>query len=101
MDVEPNSRLHCHAAVRVYTGKMFPSYVACSRWGVVKDGEKRYCTQHAKRLGIVIPKCLRCGRAVPAHRVATSDYCTDKCAREQHKADEASAASERAAQEEN
>jgi hypothetical protein len=45
------------------------------------------------------PKCLRCGRTVPPRRRATSDYCTDKCARDQQRDDEASAASERAAQE--
>jgi len=47
-----------------------------------------------------LPECLRCGRTVPKRRRATSDYCTDKCAREQHDADERSAADERAAQEE-
>lgn len=44
------------------------------------------------------PRCQRCGRVVPLRRRATSDYCTDQCARDQQRDDEASAASERAAQ---
>jgi len=44
-------------------------------------------------------KCHRCGRLIPRKRREVSDYCTDRCARQQQVEDEASAKSERAIQE--
>lgn len=47
------SKTKCWHQVRRYTGSMFPAYSNCEREGVVKDGERRYCRQHAKQRGLI------------------------------------------------
>lgn len=43
-----------------------------------------------------LPECMRCGRTVPKVRRKLSDYCTDRCAKQQAHEDRESAKSERA-----